>query len=114
MTLIFPQEGIGENIFSRELAKAAGLEVENGIWVDEFLRTKHPDFYAAGDVAAFYNPDLEKRLRCRKIIKSEVKISCRREWEGWGKRPTFQGKSIEKPQNSSLPLARQKKCILNM
>jgi NADPH-dependent 2,4-dienoyl-CoA reductase/sulfur reductase-like enzyme len=121
VTLIFPQEGIGGNIFPRELslllndfyqqkgvellpgefvaglesgkdhitlktrsskaipadgvvagigitpnvdlAKAAGLEVGNGIGVDEFLRTKHPDVYAAGDVAAFYNPALEKRVR---------------------------------------------------
>ena len=31
--------------------------------VDEFLRTSHPDIYAAGDVAAFYNPALGKRLR---------------------------------------------------
>jgi len=52
--------GIQPNI---ELAQAAGLEVENGIKVDEFLRTSHPDFYAAGDVASFYNPVLGKRLR---------------------------------------------------
>ncbi len=52
--------GITPNI---ELAKAAELEVGNGILVDEFLRTKHPDIYAAGDVAAFYNPALEKRVR---------------------------------------------------
>jgi NADPH-dependent 2,4-dienoyl-CoA reductase/sulfur reductase-like enzyme len=37
--------------------------VENGIVVDEFLRTSHPDIYAAGDVAAFYNPALGKRIR---------------------------------------------------
>ncbi len=52
--------GIQPNI---ELAQAAGLKVENGIIVDEFLRTGHPDIYAAGDVAAFYNPALGKRLR---------------------------------------------------
>lgn len=45
------------------LAQAAGLNVENGIVVDEFLRTSHPDIYAAGDVAAFYNPALGKRIR---------------------------------------------------
>ncbi|MGH7451789.1 MAG: NAD(P)/FAD-dependent oxidoreductase, partial [bacterium] len=49
--------GIEPNV---ELAKAAELEVGNGILVDEFLRTRHPDIYAAGDVAAFYNPALEK------------------------------------------------------
>ncbi|MGH7453142.1 MAG: NAD(P)/FAD-dependent oxidoreductase, partial [bacterium] len=52
--------GIAPNV---ELAKAAELEVGNGILVDEFLRTRHPDIYAAGDVATFYNPALEKLLR---------------------------------------------------
>ena len=52
--------GIEPNV---ELAQAVGLEVENGIVVDEFLRTNHPDIYAAGDVAAFFNPALGKRIR---------------------------------------------------
>jgi NADPH-dependent 2,4-dienoyl-CoA reductase/sulfur reductase-like enzyme len=46
-----------------ELAEAAGLKVENGIVVDEFLRTSHPDIYTAGDVAAFYAPALGRRIR---------------------------------------------------
>lgn len=46
-----------------ELAQAAGLQVENGVVVDELLRTSSPDIFAAGDVAAFYNPALGKRLR---------------------------------------------------
>src|SRR5581483_2074963 len=46
-----------------ELAQAAGLEVDNGIRVDASLRTSQPDIYAAGDVAHFYNPALDKRLR---------------------------------------------------
>jgi 3-phenylpropionate/trans-cinnamate dioxygenase ferredoxin reductase subunit len=45
------------------LAQAAGLEVDGGIVVDEALRTSHPDIYAAGDVAVFYNPLLGKRIR---------------------------------------------------
>ena len=48
--------GIEPNV---ELAQSAGLRMENGIAVDEFLRTGDPDIYAAGDVAAFYNPALE-------------------------------------------------------
>ncbi len=52
--------GIVPNV---ELAQAAGLEVENGIRVDASLRTSQPDIYAAGDVANFYNPALDKRLR---------------------------------------------------
>jgi 3-phenylpropionate/trans-cinnamate dioxygenase ferredoxin reductase subunit len=45
------------------LAQAAGLKVENGVVVDELLRTSARDIYAAGDVAAFYNPALAKRIR---------------------------------------------------
>jgi 3-phenylpropionate/trans-cinnamate dioxygenase ferredoxin reductase component len=40
------------------LAKAAGLEVEDGIVVDAGLRTSHPDVFAAGDVARFDAPSL--------------------------------------------------------
>jgi NADPH-dependent 2,4-dienoyl-CoA reductase/sulfur reductase-like enzyme len=46
-----------------DLAKGAALQVDNGIVVDEYLRTSHPDIYAAGDVASFYNPLLSKRIR---------------------------------------------------
>ncbi|ABB73663.1 NAD(P)/FAD-dependent oxidoreductase [Nitrosospira multiformis] len=46
-----------------ELAVQAGLAIDNGIVVDEFLRTSNPDIYAAGDVANFYSPLLDKRMR---------------------------------------------------
>lgn len=48
-----------------ELALAAGLEVDNGVVTDEFLRAGpgHPDVFAAGDGATFYNPALGKRIR---------------------------------------------------
>ncbi|SOD40536.1 NAD(P)/FAD-dependent oxidoreductase [Nitrosovibrio sp. Nv4] len=46
-----------------ELAAQAGLKIDNGIVVDELLRTSNPDIYAAGDVANFYSPALEKRMR---------------------------------------------------
>ena len=52
--------GVQPNV---ELARAAGLKVEDGIRVDASLRTSHPDVYAAGDVANFYNPALNKRMR---------------------------------------------------
>jgi 3-phenylpropionate/trans-cinnamate dioxygenase ferredoxin reductase component len=45
------------------LAQAAGLTVEDGVVVDETLRTSHPDVYAAGDVASFHSPALRRRLR---------------------------------------------------
>ena len=46
-----------------ELARDAGLTLENGIVVDEFLRTSSPDVFAAGDVAATWNPMYNKRIR---------------------------------------------------
>jgi len=52
--------GVTPNV---ELAQSAGLQVDNGVVVDEFLRTSDPDIYAAGDVANFSNPALGKRLR---------------------------------------------------
>ena len=36
-----------------DLAEAAGLDVDDGIVVDEFARTSDPDIYAAGDVARY-------------------------------------------------------------
>jgi NADPH-dependent 2,4-dienoyl-CoA reductase/sulfur reductase-like enzyme len=45
------------------LAEAAGIETKDGILVDEHLRTNQPDIFAAGDVARFYNPLLDNRLR---------------------------------------------------
>lgn len=45
------------------LAVQAGLEVDNGIVVDELLRTSNPDIYAAGDVANFYSAALDRRMR---------------------------------------------------
>ena len=46
-----------------ELTRQAGLSVDNGIVVDEFLATSAPDVFAAGDVAATWNPRYNKRVR---------------------------------------------------
>jgi NADPH-dependent 2,4-dienoyl-CoA reductase/sulfur reductase-like enzyme len=48
---------------NQELAGSAGLGVGNGVLVDDFLRTTDQDIYAAGDVANFYNPALDERVR---------------------------------------------------
>jgi 3-phenylpropionate/trans-cinnamate dioxygenase ferredoxin reductase component len=52
--------GIAPNV---ELAQQAGLQVDNGIIVDAALRSSDPNIYAAGDVAAFHNSALGRRLR---------------------------------------------------
>jgi 3-phenylpropionate/trans-cinnamate dioxygenase ferredoxin reductase subunit len=46
-----------------ELARAAGLKIDNGIAVDEFLATSAPDVFAAGDVAAAWNTMYNRRIR---------------------------------------------------
>ena len=46
-----------------DLAKAGGLEVDNGIVVNERLESSAPDVYAAGDVARFYSPVFDRHLR---------------------------------------------------
>lgn len=45
------------------LARRAGLEVSNGIVVNERCETSAPDIYAAGDVANHPNPILGERIR---------------------------------------------------
>jgi NADPH-dependent 2,4-dienoyl-CoA reductase/sulfur reductase-like enzyme len=45
------------------IAADAGLEISNGILVDEALRTSDPDIFAAGDVANAFNPLFGRRIR---------------------------------------------------
>jgi NAD(P)H-nitrite reductase large subunit len=45
--LVFVATGVRPNV---DLARAAGLATGRGLLVDRFLRTSHPDIYAAGDV----------------------------------------------------------------
>jgi 3-phenylpropionate/trans-cinnamate dioxygenase ferredoxin reductase component len=46
-----------------QLAAEAGLEVADGIVVDEHLRTSDANIFAAGDVASAYNPRLGRHIR---------------------------------------------------
>jgi 3-phenylpropionate/trans-cinnamate dioxygenase ferredoxin reductase subunit len=52
--------GIEPNV---ELARDAGLAVDNGIVVDEYCHTSDASIFAAGDVANYYHPVLDQRLR---------------------------------------------------
>lgn len=45
------------------LARKAGLEIDDGIVVDEFLRTSHIDVYAVGDIALYPEPRLGRPVR---------------------------------------------------
>jgi NADPH-dependent 2,4-dienoyl-CoA reductase/sulfur reductase-like enzyme len=46
-----------------EIAKDSGLKVGDGILVNEYLETSHPDVFAAGDVANFQDVLFGKRRR---------------------------------------------------
>jgi NADPH-dependent 2,4-dienoyl-CoA reductase/sulfur reductase-like enzyme len=46
-----------------ELARSAGLAIENGIKLNELLQSSDPDIFAAGDNANFPYPALGKRMR---------------------------------------------------
>ena len=53
----FQVDGIVAGIGARpniELAQTAGLAINDGIVVDPYLRTSHPDVYAAGDIALYW------------------------------------------------------------
>jgi 3-phenylpropionate/trans-cinnamate dioxygenase ferredoxin reductase subunit len=52
--------GIRPNV---DLAREAGLEVDNGIVVNERLETSAPEVFAAGDVANFYHVAFGERTR---------------------------------------------------
>jgi 3-phenylpropionate/trans-cinnamate dioxygenase ferredoxin reductase component len=50
-----------------ELARDAGLEVENGVVIDAFGRTSDPAIFAAGDVTNHPNELFARRLRLESV-----------------------------------------------
>jgi 3-phenylpropionate/trans-cinnamate dioxygenase ferredoxin reductase subunit len=58
--------GIGA-VPNDELARDAGLEVENGVLVDAFGRTSDPAIFAAGDVTNHPNELFARRLRLESV-----------------------------------------------
>lgn len=49
------------------LAEAAGLEIDNGVVVDEHTRTSDPDIFAAGDCTNFPSPRYGRRMRLESV-----------------------------------------------
>lgn len=58
--------GVGIRV-NTELAEAAGLEIENGIRVDQTARTSDPDIYAIGDCTYHYNPQYDRFVRLESV-----------------------------------------------
>ncbi len=55
---------VGVGVVPRiDLAREAGLEIDDGIVVDEHLRTSAEKVFAAGDVAGAWHPFFEQRIR---------------------------------------------------
>ncbi len=59
-----------------ELARDAGLLVEDGIVVDEYGRTSDRHIWAAGDVSRHYNPILGRSLRLESWENAEHQSAC--------------------------------------
>lgn len=60
------------------LAQEAGIPVDDGIIVNEFLQTNFPDVYAAGDAARFIHIPLGKRVR----VEHEDNANTMGKWAG--------------------------------
>jgi 3-phenylpropionate/trans-cinnamate dioxygenase ferredoxin reductase subunit len=58
--------GIGV-VPNTELAEAAGLEVDNGIVIDDHGRTSDPDIVAAGDCVSHFMVRYDRRLRLESV-----------------------------------------------
>ncbi|MDP6095175.1 MAG: FAD-dependent oxidoreductase [Gammaproteobacteria bacterium] len=56
--------GIEPNI---KLAETAGVELDNGIQVNEFLQTSNAHIYAAGDCVNHYSPLYQRRIRLESV-----------------------------------------------
>jgi 3-phenylpropionate/trans-cinnamate dioxygenase ferredoxin reductase subunit len=67
--------GIGA-IPNQELAQAAGLQCENGIVVDECMRTADPAIFAIGDCTSFPSTWLGRHIRLESVQNANDQARC--------------------------------------
>ncbi len=58
--------GVGIRV-NTELAEEAGIEIENGIKVNEFAQTSVEDIYAVGDCTFHHNPHYDRFIRLESV-----------------------------------------------
>jgi NADPH-dependent 2,4-dienoyl-CoA reductase/sulfur reductase-like enzyme len=60
---------------ARELAERAGIAVEDGVLVDEYLATNVPDVFAAGDIGRWHDRYSDRRIRVEHwVVNARVRL----------------------------------------
>lgn len=67
-SLAFDMAVVGIGVLANtELAETAGLDCNNGVWVDEYTQTTDPDIFAIGDCCNHPNHFYQRRLRLESV-----------------------------------------------